>query len=713
MERRGLLDHTIVHGVFVGLARSGKNSSMERLLGGMPSDVSPSTGVAEDVVHVKVEKSNTVAANIETSVWSRMEYDDEAIKLMLLSSSPTTSIAGTTSSEVDIQSLALVNQDKMSGAVGAIRRAVFKKKMPNPMKIFKEALSNRTISLQQHFKKSWSLYLTNTGGQIEFQEVLPLLVSGPSIFFYVFRLDRDLNQRYVIEYDHPDRVSASPYISNFTTIEAILQTLATIASMGTFVYKGLQKSEVALQPKLFFIGTHKDKLDRVHADSHIASIDGHLQEVIESTSHYENLVEFASSSRLIFAVNNFSDSDSDFQNIRLAVERVIERDQFEMSSPVHWLIFSLALRKLKADVISYEHCFEIARLCGISTQQEFNEALHFLHTKMGVVRYFPYDCVKDIVMISPQFLFDKVTDLIVDTFTFEKAGKQLMKSFKQKGIFSLSEFEKIGARKFPKSVIKSSQFGKLLEHLRVVAPFHVNSKQKYFLPCALAHVHERKAQPFRTSIPQLFVAFETGYCPKGLAGALIKYLMVNEMELKTSWSLLTDEIYRNEVSFNVGAYDTVIFNITATHFVMTCIPDTQFTERADWPVEKTCTEVVYAVELGIKQVLADFSYIKVEHHLTFPCQAEGCTNPGHPAKLLFSDGLPRALFCSKSRKRFGLPPNFQVWGLRQSSTPLVNVPDSAHVTPDSNCQQSASQQSCVSSQGIYFVFYYYMIICVL
>ena len=288
-----------------------------------------------------------------------------------------------------------------------------------------------------------------------------------------------------------------------------------------------------------------------------------------------------------------------------------------------------------------------------------------------------------------------------------------MKSFKQKGIFSLSEFEKIGARKFPKSVIKSSQFGKLLEHLRVVAPFHVNSKQKYFLPCALAHVDERKSQPLHTSIPQLFVGFETGYCPKGLAGALIKYLMVNEMELSTSWSLLTDEIYRNEVSFNVGAYDTVVFNVTATHFIVTCIPDAQFTDRADWPVEKTCTEVVYAIELGIKQVIADFSYIKVEHHLTFSCQAEGCTNPGHAAKLLFSDGLPRALFCNKSRKRFALPTNFQVWGLRQSSTLLVNVPDSAHITQDSSSQQAVAQLSCVSSQGIYFVSYCYMIICVL
>ena len=42
IQERGMLDHTIVHGVFVGPARSGKNSLMERLLGRMPSSVSPS-----------------------------------------------------------------------------------------------------------------------------------------------------------------------------------------------------------------------------------------------------------------------------------------------------------------------------------------------------------------------------------------------------------------------------------------------------------------------------------------------------------------------------------------------------------------------------------------------------------------------------------------------------------------------------------------------
>ena len=50
MEKQGVLNHSCVHSIFVGPARSGKNSLMERLLGNMPSSKSPSTGVAEAVV---------------------------------------------------------------------------------------------------------------------------------------------------------------------------------------------------------------------------------------------------------------------------------------------------------------------------------------------------------------------------------------------------------------------------------------------------------------------------------------------------------------------------------------------------------------------------------------------------------------------------------------------------------------------------------------
>ena len=689
-----MLDHTIVHGVFVGPARSGKNSLMERLLGRMPSSESPSTGVAESVVQVKViQKSTTFAANVKELIWSVMDYDDEAIKLMLINSDSQNKVeipilhtedpvlalnSEVSSSEAPNTDLGQNKDTDSESNLPAVENppAVLssstqpRHKLPDsylsPLEIIKVALRKKgkvsLETLQNHFQKTWSLYLTNTGGQMEFQEVLPLLVSGPSMFFFTFRLDRNINQRYVIEYELSEGKKAEPYTSTLSIVEGLLQTLATIAAMGTFVYKGLQRSKAPLRPKVFIIGTHKDQLDRKTADEYVAKVDQQLQKAIEETAHYDNLIEFASPTQLIFAVDNFSESDTDFKNIRLAVERVIVRNEFQMTSPAHWLIFSLTLRKLKPYVVSFEQCLEIARQCGLQ-DNEVTEALHFIHSKMGLIRYFRYEDVKDLVVIHPQFLFDKVTELIVDTFTFEKIGKSKMNKFKQKGIFSLSEFETVSSRS--STDIRPFQFAKLLEKLRIAAPFQMHGERMYFFPCVLAHAMETAIQQLMlaaTPIPQLIVTFECGYCPKGLAGALIKYLMANEMQSCYSWEIFTDKIYRNQVSFHVGPLDTIVVKITPTYLEIVCIPNGKVRNREQkCPIAKICSEVREAVEAGIRQVTSDINYINAQHGLTFRCECKG----DHPASLKYLGTSPYILYCGKTNEHYALSSEHELWQVKK------------------------------------------------
>ena len=337
-----------------------------------------------------------------------------------------------------------------------------------------------------------------------------------------------MHEYYTIEFELQDGKKSYPYTSTLSTIDGMLQTLASISAMGTFVYSGLHRRDKPLRPKVFFVGTHKDQLDSKLADSHVASVDQQLKEVIRSTTYYKDLVEFASESQLIFTVNNFSESDSDFQNIRSAVQRIVTRNEFQMTSPTHWLIFSLAIRKLNDRVISYDLCLEIARQCGLA-DDELDEALHFIHSKMGLIRYFPYEDIKNLVFIDPQFLFDKVTELIVSTFTFEKVGQQEMEQFKHKGVFSLDKLDEVSHQGQSSTIMSTSQFGKLLERLRIVAPLKVDNEIKYFLPCVLAHACE-SSSCHDTPVPTLLISFQCGYIPQGVAGALIKYLIANEME---------------------------------------------------------------------------------------------------------------------------------------------------------------------------------------
>ena len=121
--------------------------------------------------------------------------------------------------------------------------------------------------------------------------------------------------------------------------------------MGTYVYKGLQRKAVPLQPKVFIIGTHKDLLDQKSAKAEIERIDTRLQEVIKSTlHHYEGIIQFASEFQMIFAVNNHDPDNKDFQRIQSAVENLAECGDYRISSPAHWMIFSHVIRQLQKRV---------------------------------------------------------------------------------------------------------------------------------------------------------------------------------------------------------------------------------------------------------------------------------------------------------------------------------------------------------------------------
>ena len=71
------------------------------------------------------------------------------------------------------------------------------------IEFLRDVLKKKGVSgLQQHVRPL-TLYLTDSGGQPEFQELLPALVVGPCVFFVVFPLDKDLKKKYEVEYVRP------------------------------------------------------------------------------------------------------------------------------------------------------------------------------------------------------------------------------------------------------------------------------------------------------------------------------------------------------------------------------------------------------------------------------------------------------------------------------------------------------------------------------
>ena len=332
-----------------------------------------------------------------------------------------------------------------------------------------------------------------------------------------------------------------------------------------------------------------------------------------------------------------------------------------MRSPAHWMIYSLVVRQLQNRVESYDECFAIAKECGIKDKNEFNEALHFIHTKMGLLRYFPHPELKDIVIVDPQILFEKVTELIVETFTFENLrDHSKLEAFKRMGIFDLSDFTKISSRTGQK--LTPTLFATILEYLRIAARFQQDGETKYFLPCVLTHA-QVKQNISSSTIPQLIAMFQCGYCPKGLFGTLITFLINNEMQSDFEWELNTESIYRDEVCFQVGPYDTVTIRFMPTHLQISCAESNPNLPRNDCTQEDICQEVRESVEKGIKTVTSAINYIKAQHSFTFYCTSDICSKDPHPSKLKKLKKKLCSLKCEKLKKCFPLPSGYEKWRL--------------------------------------------------
>ena len=287
--------------------------------------------------------------------------------------------------------------------------------------------------------------------------------------------------------------------------------------------------------------------------------------------------------------------------------------------------------------------------------------------------------LQKIVITDPQILFDMNTGLVLETFTFSKVGPAVQEDFKKKGIFPFSTFERISGSS--EQLLTPSRLVKLLEHLHIIAPLEEeeDGEKRYFMPCVLAHIMPAEpatswfVQMYRTiraffvpSYPSLLIGFRCGYCPKGLFAALVVYLLANTKSC-FQWRLQRYRIFRDQISFLVGPYDTVTITIQPKFLEITCTPaSSKSTHNRHFPPATTCGEVRRYIERGIREVTSALHYTSdAAHYLAFYCpgnhQGPDPREP-HPAEINFHGGVPCTLRCELAEeKTFRLPPGHERW----------------------------------------------------
>ena len=261
--------------------------------------------------------------------------------------------------------------------------------------------------LQSLFQDSTTMFYIDTGGQPEFQEVLPCLVVGPMLFVLMFDLSVDFEtSKYIIPYNGSKK--CKPYKSTVTVKQVLMQYLSSIWSYCN----GLEDPSLV---KIVILATHKDKVSDSCKQQKIVNVNKSLNEA--------NEVQIVKNAKLLklhkglvmIPIDNNDPNDVD--EVKEIIKTLItENRKYKQALPVNWLCFELALRKRELSMVPISECQSLAKRYHIG-EKEFFEALGHLHRKMGVIRYYDgNEKLKSTVITKPAALFKAITKLIVATF---------------------------------------------------------------------------------------------------------------------------------------------------------------------------------------------------------------------------------------------------------------------------------------------------------
>ena len=475
------------------------------------------------------------------------------------------------------------------------------------------------------------LNIIDTGGQPEFHEILPALITGPAINLLVFKLTEDLTDRYKIVYRSSDSGDSEPYETSLTHEEVIFRSLASIAclrqnTMGWSFDEATVPVKDESKPAAFLIATHKDCVN----DDRVAKVNEHLKQKIKSSkdlfSQSENLIQFSNEDQVIHPLNTIKD-EQEIEDLRNNLENVISSNFKELLIPASWCALSIKLRKSKKPIFLIDTCYKLALECGITDKNDFNSALWYLHYRVGTIMYYPeVEGLSNIVITDLQILFDRITRLITQCFTFKKSNNAAVThTFREQGQFDDESLKKLSTVKGdPLTYVRLVS---LLKHLHIIAgPIKVQKTKYYFMPCALKPIKLDESEKDTSKISPLHIWFECGYCPVGIFCCLVVYLL-DQSSLQ--WKLLDkNRHHRNKISFKVGQYHDRVTIISHATFLEICI-----SKLISEDLSMLCGNIVSSVEEGLNIVTQSLNYTyKSKHMFGFPCNCRQSVGP-HPAVL--------------------------------------------------------------------------------
>ena len=504
--------------VIFGPPGVGKSSLFQVLLGKDPDPVRSSTGVLyRKLVQVKV--AITTLASQSKSLWHLVSIEDEILRLRF-----------------------------------TIKRAIDKPKQVEPpsmgtnidkseMKVEERLFQTSTEvpTLTQYASTLMACY--DSGGQPEFFDILPALMTIPTGNIMVFDLSKDIHLNIESEFYEEGKSSRLQHQAHYTTAELMKTAIANIQSYSDYDSTASSESNTH---RLLVVGTHLDLCGQtVHERLHkVTEIEASMcNDVLAGGA--DQMVYTDSNGRIIHPISNtyHEGRDDAAQKIRTAIEHMSKYQKSYSQVPINWLLFQLEVQLTSKHYIGRSECIDIAKHCYIK-ENEVDYVLMYFHQLGILLHYREVKGLKDIIFCNPQWLFDQLTELIKVKYN----APPLIQQDINKGIFHKQRLIDIYSKKLDtQGKLKFENLFELFTHLNIMSVLP-NKPDQYFMPALL--------NPAPTDVPlqeeygvqvddAMLVKFKDGCFPRGMFCCLVTHLA------QSDWKIQVKHAYKNLIIFQI------------------------------------------------------------------------------------------------------------------------------------------------------------------
>ena len=457
----------------------------------------------------------------------------------------------------------------------------------------------------------------DSGGQLQYHDMLPLFIQNPRVAVFVLNLSEDLSHYPSMDYYGADgKPIGKPYKSSLSHEQILQHSLEIFRSQD-------------VRPLIITVGTHVDTADK--CSESINTKDQKLLKLMDA-NRFNVLYSGERLENVIYSVNSKAPTDKDRDIAKILRQKIVSNTPVPnmpptIRIPMASIELDFALRRLsgKAGILTIAECKEHAKILNIEGDA-FKDAMdHLVYN--NVFLYYP-EVLQDIVFCDPQVVLTKVTEIVQyhyklrDNPDEDIAAEGNLLRFRDYGLVSIDLLIKFSSN-YKEGLFTPQDLLKLLEHVQAIAMI---GGGEYLMPALLPHLNNEKLQQYLHDTTPLIIRPMQGCIPSGLFCCFSAHLL--SPTNPSHWKVCMEGdkplcLFHNCVSFLTNGTAEIVTIVNKSSYIQI---------HVDEPSMEVCKEVKKYVHSCIKNACRMLKYHDVQFLNAFMCEGSRCSSdPPHVA----------------------------------------------------------------------------------